>query len=396
MAQADEKKEEAPKGAIALLRKIDDAVFKVETSIVTFALITITVVVFVDVIARRITAPDSKIGQLLCRSAGIVDYEEKQWIDANIAPWLTLALALIAIGFGFYSSRRFARMAKPSEAEVDMKREVGLSAGLAVLGVALGYGFSIVFQSLESWMIYGGSFAIATAGYVAYQAKQRSKLWWLRASVVGAAGGLLVYFCLPVHAVFEGEAPISYVPEGYTWSKKVSLMLLLWVGILSASICVYVGKHIRMGAAQKLVPPKSRRWLNGSGYLGAAAFCGLMTYLGFLYIVSPAGSEETYLTEIFPSWMRGLFGGTRYVFDTRGMIGSEATLEGTEIPAWFGILSAPVGFGIATLRFAAAGISAFLGGTYGQPAAEEGMEEATKLAEQLDEAAETTAKEEEE
>jgi TRAP-type C4-dicarboxylate transport system permease small subunit len=141
-----------------------------------------------------------------------------------------------------------------------------------------------------------------------------------------------------------------------------------------------------MSAAQNLVPPQGRRWLNASGYLGAAGFCGLMTYLGFVYIVSPTESDETYLTEILPEWMRGLFGGVRYVFGTQGMIGSEATLEGTEIPAWFGILSAPVGFGIATVRFVAAAVSAALGGSYGDSAAEEGMEEAQQAASGAEEA----------
>lgn len=387
---AGKDEEKSARGAFAWARKVDDVVFMVEKSIITFALVTITVVVFVDVIARRITAPDSKIGRLLSRIAGIDDYDTLLWVDANVAPWVTLVLALLTIGFGFYSSRRFGRMAKKSEGRVDMKREVGLAAGTAVVGVALGYGFSVVFEALESWMVYGGTFAAATAGFVVYQVRRRVDGWKVRAFVGGAAGAVLVYFCLPLHVMYEGAEPISYVPEQYTWSKKVSLMLLLWVGILSASICVYVGKHIRMSAAQQLVPPKVRRWLNGSGYLAAAAFCGMMTYLGFLYIVFPTGSDEDYLTEIFT------FEGTRYVFGTQGMIGSGARLEGTEIPAWFGILSAPVGFGIATLRFVAAGVSAFLGGSYGESAADEAMEEAEQAARGADEQQVPPAKEDEE
>ena len=43
------------KGPLGWIRKLDDAVYTIEQSVVALALMTITVVVFVDVIARRIT-----------------------------------------------------------------------------------------------------------------------------------------------------------------------------------------------------------------------------------------------------------------------------------------------------------------------------------------------------
>ena len=45
-----------------------------------------------------------------------------------------------------------------------------------------------------------------------------------------------------------------------------------------------------MGAAQKLVPEKALKYLNGSGFLAAALFCALMTYLGFDYVFAPKAS----------------------------------------------------------------------------------------------------------
>ncbi|MCA9606498.1 MAG: TRAP transporter small permease subunit [Myxococcales bacterium] len=365
MSEAAAKGEKPQKtgGFFASMRKIDTAVFNAEKAVVAFSLVTITVVVFVDVVARRINAPDSKIGRLISKIARVEDFETREWIDANVAPWVTLGLAMLLLGYGLYSARRFKRMRAKSTAAVDMKKELGLAVGFAIGGCLFGWGFSHVFGELDSWMVYAGVFALSAIGFAGFQLYRREDGWPVRAATAMIAGGVLAW------------VSVAYVPEGYTWSKKVSLMLLLWVGLLSASICVYAGKHIRMGAAQKLLPEKARRYLNGTGFLATAVFCGLMTFLGFMYVVAPKASDDEFMTQILT------LGGTRYVFGFEGMVGRGGLLEGTDIPDWLGIIAAPIGFGIATFRFLGAAISAYLGGSYGESAAEEGMEEAKKLAE---------------
>lgn len=344
-------------GERGIIRKIDDAVFAVEKSIVSFALFTIPIVLFIDVIARRITAPDSKIGALICRLGGIDDFETRAWVDANVAPWVTMGLAFFLLGFGLFSARRFARQ-RAGEERVDLRRELGLAAAFAVAGIGLGWGFAYVFEQLESWMVYAGVFGVGGAGVIGFLYQDRSEGWKIRAAGTLGAVAVLEWVC------------VHYVPEGYTWSKKISLLLLLWVGLLSASICVYAGKHIRMGAVQKLLPEKARRFLNGAGFLGATVFCALMTALGFDYIFGLKASDDEFMTQAF------MWEGTRYVYGFEGMFGRGGFLEGTDIPDWLGILSAPVGFGIATVRFLGAGISSFLGGSYGESGIEEGMAEA--------------------
>lgn len=362
MSEAAKQEERPSSGFFAIAQKIDDAVFTAEKAIVALSLITITVVVFVDVIARRITAPDSKIGQLISKIGGIEDFETREWVDANVAPWVTVVLALLVLGYGLFSARRFTRMRAETPPEINLGRELGLAAGFAVLGVAFGWGFALVFEQLESWMVYAATFAAGGIGFAIYSYLQRKDGWTIQV-ISGLVGGALLVW-----------VSVAYVPEGYTWSKKVSLMLLLWVGLLSASICVYAGKHIRMGAAQKLLPDKARRWLNGTGFIATAGFCALMTFLGFMYVVAPKASDDEYMSEILT------LGGTRWVYGFEGMIGREGFLEGTDIPDWLGIIAAPIGFGIATVRFIGAGISAFTGGSYGESAAEEGMEEAEQMA----------------
>ena len=365
MSDAAPSERSRPTGFFAIAHKVDDLVFRIEKSIVGFSLVAITVVIFIDVIARRVTAPDSKIGGMLSKIAGIEDLETRDWVDATIAPWVTLGLALFFLGFGTYSARRFARMRAGTTSDVDFKKELGIAAAAAVGGTLLGWGAAQLFEALLSWQVYAGVFALSAVSFAAYQFREKKAGWPLRVGVGLAVGALLVWLST------------TYVPEQYTWSKRVSLQLLLWVGLLSASICVYAGKHIRMGAAQKLLPEKARKWVNGTGLLFTAVFCALMTYLGFMYIVAPKASNDEFMMEFVR------LGGVRYVYGFEGMIGSGALLEGTDIPAWLGILAAPVGFGIATVRFTGAAISAFLGGSYGEPAAEEGMEEAEKLAQAI-------------
>ena len=89
------------------MRALDRAVFEAEKAVVAFSLVTITVVVFVDVVARRITAPDSKVGALLAKLARVDDADARAFIDASVAPWVTLGAALLTLGFGLYSARRF-------------------------------------------------------------------------------------------------------------------------------------------------------------------------------------------------------------------------------------------------------------------------------------------------
>jgi TRAP-type C4-dicarboxylate transport system permease small subunit len=349
------------RGPFGWLRAVDDGVFAVEQAIVALALIGITIMVFVDVVARRISAPDSKMGVLMAKIAGITDPPTRQWIDVSVAPWVTLVGSLVLVGFGLWTARRMARE-RVQAPPPPMAREAAIAVVAAVVVVGAAWGFGLVFEQLTSSVVYGSFFGLSAAAYVGTALWRRTKGWPVRATVGALLGGLLVWFAF------------RYMPEGYTWSKKVSLMLLLWVGLLSASICVHEGKHLRLEALGKLVPTSARRWVHVVGYLMATVFCGLMTWLGLFYLFSPEASDDPELPTLI-HWF-----GTRYVMGFGGAIQLGGVVEGTDIPDWVGTLSVPVGFGIAALRFLGAGVSSALGGSYGAPAAEEGMEEARQHA----------------
>ncbi|MFK7987514.1 MAG: TRAP transporter small permease [Sandaracinaceae bacterium] len=368
--------EQSRTGPFKWVRKLDDVVFAIEQSIVALSLITITVVVFVDVIARRITAPDSKVGALVSKLAGIEDEPTRAWVDTTLAPIVSLVVGLAVLSCGSFAARRFSRARENiSEDTVQRGREVGTSLLMGVAGCAGVAAFMWVFGQLESRTVYVAFFGLSAAGFVAYVVKQKSAGWQVQAGVAAVLGGLMAFLSW------------DWIPEGYTWSKQISLQLLLWVGMFSASICVYAGKHIRVEATAKLVPVKARRYVTASGMLLAASFCSLMAYLGFRYVVAPEASDDEYMTELL-HW-----GGVRYVYGFEGLVGQGGMIEGTStdrhidgIPNWIGILSAPIGFGIAALRFLGAAVSAVLGGSYGAAAIEEGLEEARAAKAELAEA----------
>jgi len=366
-ARMSEARAETRRGALGWVRRLDDAVFAIEQAVVAVALLIITVVIFIDVVARRANAPDSKVGQLIARIAGIEDYAAREALDANVAPYVTVGFSFVLLFFGAYTARRFIRRRKAAKGETVPKPkiavEAGISAAIAVVGIGVGYLITLPFANLEwSWIVYAVLFGVSAAAYAGYLLMNRPEGWMLEAIIAIAVGAVLIWVAS------------EFLPIGYTWSKKISLQLLLWVGLLSASICVHEGKHIRLEAAAKIIPDGAKPYVLAVGAFATAVFCGIMTYLGFLYVFAPTASDDEFMTELF-TW-----GGTRYVYGFEGSVGRGGLLEGTDIPDWLGILAAPVGFGVATLRFVGAGVSVLLGGDYGTPPPQEGLEEAQKLA----------------
>lgn len=348
---------ESRRGLFRWLRAIDDGVFAVEQAVVALALIAITALMFVNVLARRIQAPDSKVGALIAKLGGIDDLEARAWIDAHVAPWVTLALSFASIVFGYYTWQRFARRRRELEPPRFVET-VPIGSAIALVVIAASWGLAHAFDALESRFVFAGLFGLSALGFVAWVLKTRPRAFAVKAITGLAGGALVVWFC------------VAWFPIGYTWTNKVSLTLLLWVGLLGASVCVHEGKHIRLEALGKLAPERARRYLTALGFVVAAAFSALMTWLAVLYTFDPIASNDPELPT-----MISLFG-TRYVFGPTGAYGLQAVIEGTDIPDWIGTFSIVVGFALATLRFGGAAVSWMLGGEYGAPAPDEGMEEA--------------------
>ncbi|GAB4201439.1 MAG: hypothetical protein OHK0013_13440 [Sandaracinaceae bacterium] len=312
----------------SVLRRIDDAIFSVEQSIVALFLTLITLGSFADVVERRLVAPDSKVGQLIARFAGIEDATTRASIDGTVAPIVSAVVGLGLIWFAWSSAERGRGkplLAAPGSA---------LILTVATAAVLAGAGWLMVTVSSSLFTLVFG--AVVIAAYVAMQFRAKADGWMRRVGGALLSAPIFVWFCL------------THVPEGYGWGKEVSMLFTLWVGFFGASICVHEGKHIRLEALEKTHPDGAKHVLAAIGHVVAALFTLFLGYLGTLYL------QDQFAT------------------------GGE--LSQTQLPQWVLTIVVPVAFGLTAIRSVAAAISALGGGRYGLPAKAEGMAEAEKLA----------------
>jgi len=315
------------------LRLIDDTVYALEQMIVVCALATMSVLVFVDVIYRRLVSPDSTFDFVL-----LLFTEE----GTTLYNWGGPVLAgMLGFGLSWFALATAAR-----------ERETPLPAPPAVLalGVTLALGGIcklMVIDGVTSRHLYLGLYALGSVLYFRSALKTESG---------SRTQQVIAYIALT--AIVVGFA-LNYMPEDYSWSKEFSLVLLLWVGFLGASICAYAGKHLRMEAVNKLVPPQYARFVTAGGFFGTATFSFFLAWLGYRYIFAE-GTGAWYL---------------------------DMPYEQTGLPGWIGVIAVPIAFGLAGLRFSAGGVSALQGGSYGKAAPEEGLAELQEMREQAEESA---------
>jgi len=315
-------------GPFGWLRKVDDAVFAVEQTIVATFLSAITVMVFLDFVDRRLTAPDSRVGLLMARLFGVEDESTVHMLEHTVAPIVSAAVGLLILFFGVAATRT------PRGEKLKVgARTIGVTVAFAALIAGLGYlmawkemavddfGFERRMRVFPSKYFYLLLYGLVAVPWAVKLVRTRSEDWITRLIGLVVAGGLLAVFAL------------NYFPDEYSWSKELSLIMLLWVGFLGASICAHEGKHIKMEAASRVVPEKLEKHVTALGFLVAAFFCAIMSWLGYEYAKTTMEYGGVY--------------------------------EQTGVPDWFSTIAIPVAFGLTVLRFVGAAISTWMGGSYG-------------------------------
>lgn len=315
---------EGPWGPI---RRIDDFIFTVEMAVLWTFLAVSAVMVFLDVMYRRLAAPDSKVAELTARILGIESPEALD-ILTTAGPIVTGVIGVGLLYFAFWTAEDRASEDGEKSTMKPIIETVIAAAGLGLLG------WIMIQPTVESRWFYLLVYGLCAA-------------WWLYGQLRKRAPGLvtrLIGFVI-VTALFV-YVTLNYFPDGYSWSKELSLIMLLWVGFLGASVCAHEGKHIQVGALKRVVPPSMSRYTNAIGYLATAAFCLFMALLGWEY-----AKEALQL---------------------------EGRFEQTNIPDWVATIAVPAAFAMTMVRYIAATISAMLGGSYGAAPEEEAMVAATQ------------------
>ena len=325
---AEPGKDNPYEGRWGVLRRIDDWIFAVEMGILWTFLGVSAVMVFLDVMYRRLAAPDSKVAELTARIFGIESPEAMDTL-MKVGPMATGVVGVGLVYFAFWTAEKHAADGGPQSRSKPIIETLAACAGLGLLG------WIMIQPNVESRWFYLLLYGLCAG------------LWLfnlLREKAPGMAAKLLAFAVVTALYVY---ITLNYFPDGYSWSKELSLIMLLWVGFLGASVCAHEGKHIQVGALKKVVPPSMSRFTDAIGYLLTGAFCFFMALLGYEY-----ASEAIQL---------------------------EGKFEQTNIPDWVATIAVPAAFFMTTLRYIGAAFSSIMGGSYGAAPQEEAVAAAAQV-----------------
>jgi C4-dicarboxylate transporter DctM subunit len=281
-----------PSGAAG---RLDDALYALERVVAAVTMSVMVLVVFIDVVHRRLSASDSKIASLL--SFGNRSLRAQLEGPATYA--ILLGVLFFVVRFAIVTLRRQAASGAPPDSR-------GTILPALVVTAAVSVALWLILE-VPSRLYLGGLTLLVGAG-----------LLWARRGTPDfgrAAGATAVAVALVEWVVWK------YVPDGYTWSKEVSMILLVWNGLLGASMCSHDGKHIEFDFGPKALPPSVRPVAVAAGTLGQLFFTGFLASVSVVY-----------------------------VFGARGLLALGGTFEQTGIPDWTVGLACPVAFGVMSAR----------------------------------------------
>jgi len=314
-------------GRFGIIRRIDDWIFAVEMGVLWTFLGVSAIMVFLDVMYRRLAAPDSKVAELVARVVGIESAESMKTLT-TVGPIVTAIAAVGLVYFAFWTAENHASEPGKRSRIKPIIETIAACGGLGLLG------WIMLRPRFESRWFYLLLYGLCAGAWLFKLLRERGPRW---------VEYLIAFFV--VTAIFT-YVTVNYFPDGYSWSKELSLIMLLWVGFLGASVCAHEGKHIQVGALKRVVPPSLARWSEAIGYLVTAAFCLFMAVLGYQYALEALQLEGRF--------------------------------EQTNIPDWVATIAVPAAFAMTMIRYIGAALSALMGGSYGAAPEEEALVAATQ------------------
>jgi TRAP-type C4-dicarboxylate transport system permease small subunit len=224
----------------AWLERIDRMTYRGERAIVVVALLVMSFLVFLDVVHRRYTDPESKSATLIGKVLGIAPGSEswnflQEYAVVGIA---AVFVALFYVGIRTASDRRLWRFRDgPNMAPT---RGKALAIAIALTGGC-----------------------------------------WLAMRMLFGSGEVMDFeYCDSTGYDFD----CGVFPNGLVWSQPVSLILMAWVGFLGASMATRDNRHLKVEAVQRRLPKHLRRWSGLVGGLLTALFAVLLAYWGFRFV----------------------------------------------------------------------------------------------------------------
>jgi TRAP-type C4-dicarboxylate transport system permease small subunit len=117
--------------------------------------------------------------------------------------------------------------------------------------------------------------------------------------------GASVAWAATITAALAGllYAYTEYGPRSLVWAQKVSLVAMLWVSLLGASLATYERAHLALELGEKLWPRKVLHLVNAGAHAVTSAFCVLLFWLSMNMLLGPVvqGQNIEPLTWL-PKW----------------------------------------------------------------------------------------------
>lgn len=369
-----------------LFKKLDAGYYRFEHFVVVTALALMSLMVFTDVVHRRLSAPDSALTTLILwpqklslrselqqklgqdEESGHLGMKvqerlasQREWLNERVSPVILGLLTFMLASFALRTREKLTKGDQPQRPRPSAWQKLvalGLCLGAGLLLVRVGTGYK--------WIIL---FAILLTGLIGSRFVKQTARLWLGASVT--AGLVLIGMMveqLPSYCTFIvlsimltiglGLRPLQqkryrqaacvgvggllvclvaygYVPEGFSWAKELAMVLLLWVGFLGTSMATYSRQQIMVDFVRKMIPERGRPIYEGISALLAAGFCILLTYLAYMYVFGAPAPRSIY--------------------------SMHSQLPLTRLPAWVGVAAIVLGLGTTALRFVGLSIRAFRG-----------------------------------
>lgn len=126
------------------------------------------------------------------------------------------------------------------------------------------------------------------------------------------------------------------LPNGLVWSQTLGLVLMLWVGVVGASMAAHDRRHLALDLGSKLWPKKLLPKVQAAGHLVTALFCFILAVLSVFS-----------LKDHYGDWT-----------ETAGAGGSFVAIA---LPKFLAFAVIPVGFSVMGVRFFAQMLESFGG-----------------------------------
>jgi TRAP-type C4-dicarboxylate transport system permease small subunit len=287
------------------LEKLNGWVYQVERFIVVASLLVMSLVMFLAVLHRSYADEDSVLFGKLATSLLGAERDDETWNSMQeMADWAVPLGLVILVYLGFRTASRRPLWNRPEPKPGATHAEIH--------GEPLPHVKCLIYTVITSLTC-----------------------WGLMILLFGT-GSLEQSECIEIDMRGESDFACGMFPAGLQWAASFSLVLMLWVSFLGASMATSDNLHLKLEAANKALPERLRRITGLLAGVLTACFCLLLAYLGYRYC------------------------GVKYdEWEMSNHLG--ALHDATPIPFWASFTIVPIAWVLMAFRFIGAGVLAFRG-----------------------------------